>query len=50
MQGLPCRIFVDKHVSSYNFVIEKVALVLYFRKQVMSSPQFRVERAICRAL
>ena len=41
MQGLPCRIFVDKHVSSYNFAIEKVALVLYFRKQVMSSPQFR---------
>ena len=41
MQGLPCRIFVDKHVSSYNFAIEKVALALYFRKQVMSSPQFR---------
>ena len=34
MQGLPCRIFVDKHVSSYYFAIENVALVLYFRKQV----------------
>ena len=36
MQGLPCRIFVDrygddfKHVSSHKFAIEKVALVLYF--------------------